>query len=83
MPFVVFDVLGGTETLPGAVAAAWASQEGLLRDQVQQAFVQLLQQQTGGNRRMPLVLYCLSRECWMSYNAALRAIAAGHTNVLW
>ncbi len=25
----------------------------------------------------------LSRECWVSYNAALRAINAGYTNVLW
>jgi rhodanese-related sulfurtransferase len=69
--------------LPGAVPAAWASQSGTLKDQVQQAFVQLLQQQTGGNKQMPLVFYCLSRECWMSYNAALRAIAAGYGNVLW
>jgi PQQ-dependent catabolism-associated CXXCW motif protein len=83
MPFVVFDVLGGAETLPGAVPAAWVSQSGSLKDQIQLAVVQLLQQQTGGNKQMPLVFYCLSRECWLSYNAALRAIAAGYTNVLW
>lgn len=38
---------------------------------------------TGGNRETPLVLYCLSNQCWMSYNAALRAIHLGYTNVLW
>ena len=83
VPFAVFDVLGGPEALPDAVPAAWASQSGTLDDQVQQTFVQLLQKQTGGNKQMPLVFYCLSRECWMSYNAALRAIAAGYGNVLW
>lgn len=83
VPFAVFDALGGAEALPGAVPAAWASQPGSLNDQVQQAFVQLLQQRTGGNKQMPLVFYCLSRECWLSYNAALRAIGAGYTNVLW
>lgn len=30
-----------------------------------------------------MVLYCLSQQCWMSYNAALRAINLGYTNVLW
>ncbi|MFO1410771.1 MAG: rhodanese-like domain-containing protein [Steroidobacteraceae bacterium] len=83
MPYVMLDALGGPEVLPGAVPAAWAAQAGSLDDKVQQAFVQLLQQRTGGNKQMPLVVYCLSRECWLSYNAALRAIAAGYTNVLW
>ena len=38
---------------------------------------------TAGNLATPLVFYCLSTECWMSYNAALRAINMGFTNVLW
>lgn len=80
---VIFDVLGGAETLPNALAAVPASQPGSYSDQTQQQFGQYLQQLTGGNRQAPLVFYCLSRECWMSYNAALRAIAMGYSQVLW
>jgi len=83
VPFFMFDALEGPEALPNAVPAAWAAQPGSLDDAVQQRFVMLLQQRTNGNKEMPLVFYCLSRECWMSYNAALRAIGAGYTNVLW
>jgi len=35
------------------------------------------------DRATPLVFFCLSSRCWLSYNAALRAVAAGYTNVLW
>jgi PQQ-dependent catabolism-associated CXXCW motif protein len=37
---------------------------------------------TGGNRARLLVIYCL-RDCWMSWNAAKRALAMGYTNVAW
>ena len=83
VPFVLIDALGGSQSIPTAVPAAWASQSGTFDDAVQNQFVQLLQQKTGGHKEMPIVLFCLSRECWMSYNAALRAINAGYTNVLW
>jgi PQQ-dependent catabolism-associated CXXCW motif protein len=42
-----------------------------------------LNQVTGGNKDVPLVFYCLNVYCWMSYNAALRAINLGYTRVLW
>jgi PQQ-dependent catabolism-associated CXXCW motif protein len=35
----------------------------------------------GGGKR-PLVFYCL-KDCWMSWNAAKRALALGYTNVDW
>ncbi|MBO9661641.1 rhodanese-like domain-containing protein [Dokdonella sp.] len=79
----VFDVLGGPETLPGAIAAVPASQPGSFQDATQQQFGQFLQQTTQGRRDVPLVFYCASSQCWMSYNAALRAIRLGYTNVLW
>lgn len=79
----IFDVLGGAETLPNALPAVPAAQAGSFEDQTQQQFGQFLQQVTRGNRQMPLVFYCLSRECWMSYNASLRAIALGYQRVLW
>lgn len=37
---------------------------------------------TGGDPSKPVVIYC-QRDCWMSYNAAKRAVRAGYTNVLW
>jgi len=82
-PYLLFDVLGGAETLPGALPAAAASQPGNFTDQTQQQFGAFIQQRTGGRKDVPLIFYCLSTQCWMSYNAALRAINMGYTNVLW
>ena len=82
-PYLILDVLGSGELLPGALPAAQASQGGHFSDQVQQQFNQFLQQATRGNKQVPLVVYCQSVECWMSYNAALRAINLGYSNVLW
>ena len=82
-PFVVFDVLGQQDMLPNAVPAAWLAQAGSFDDAVQQQANQLFGQYTQGRKDTALVFYCLSRECWMSYNAALRAVHAGYKNVLW
>ncbi len=82
-PHVVLDVLGGPETLPGAVPAAWMAQPGSYEDDVQRQVKQTLERLTRGRKDVVLVFYCLSPECWMSYNASLRAIHAGYRNVLW
>lgn len=37
---------------------------------------------TDGDKAKPVVLYC-QRDCWMSYNAAKRAVNAGYSNVYW
>jgi PQQ-dependent catabolism-associated CXXCW motif protein len=37
---------------------------------------------TAGDKGKPLVFYCLA-DCWMSWNAAKRALALGYTNVVW
>jgi PQQ-dependent catabolism-associated CXXCW motif protein len=80
---LVFDVLGGPEVLPGARAAVPAHQSGHFKDEVQRGFGDYLQQTTQGDKSAGMVFYCQSVQCWMSYNAALRAIALGYTNVLW
>ena len=54
----------------GALAAAT---EDYLRNGLAQA--------SGGDRKM-LVFYC-QRECWMSWNAAKRALGFGYRNVAW
>lgn len=37
---------------------------------------------TGGDKAKKLVFFCL-RNCWMSWNAAKRALSYGYTNVDW
>lgn len=80
---LLFHVLGGRETLPNAQFAAPASAPGTFNDETQQRFSQYLGQVTQGQKDKPLVFYCASLQCWMSYNAALRAINSGYSNVLW
>jgi len=80
---LVFDVLGGPQMLPNAQNALPAGQAGSFTDQTQREFGNYLQQVTGGDKEKPLVFYCQSIECWMSYNAALRAVNLGYTQVFW
>ena len=80
---LVFDVLGGPERLPGAQNAVPAHQAGSFDDNTQREFGRYLQQVTQGRMDVPMVFYCLSTQCWMSYNAAVRAIAMGHKQVFW
>lgn len=37
---------------------------------------------TEGNHNRLIVIFCL-KDCWMSWNAAKRALALGYTHVLW
>ena len=41
-----------------------------------------LEKATGGDRARMLVLYCLA-DCWMSWNAAKRALSLGYSDVAW
>lgn len=81
--FVLLDILGGPEVILGAIPAVAAHQPGHFDDETQKAFGEFLRQATGGDADMPIVLYCQSTYCWMSYNAALRVINLGYRNVLW
>ncbi len=80
---LIFDVLGGAQRLPNAIPAVTASASGTFDDPPQRQLAQLLERKTRGRRDQPLVFYCQGRQCWMSYNAALRAINLGYTKVLW
>ncbi|WP_457419891.1 rhodanese-like domain-containing protein [Roseateles sp. P5_E7] len=82
-PLLLFDVLGGAERLPGALNAVPAHQAGSFDDNVQREFGAFLKQVTQGRQDLPLVFYCASTMCWMSYNAALRAIRMGYQKVGW
>jgi PQQ-dependent catabolism-associated CXXCW motif protein len=80
---VIVDVLGGQQSLPGAIPAAMGGAGGSFQDGNQAQFVGLLQQATGGDTSRPVVVYCLNPQCWLSYNAALRAVNGGFTRVYW
>jgi PQQ-dependent catabolism-associated CXXCW motif protein len=80
---IILDVLGSPKRLPDAIFAAEASHAGSFSDSVQRQLENLLEQATHGNHDVPLVLYCQGPHCWNSYNASLRAVSLGYTNVLW
>jgi PQQ-dependent catabolism-associated CXXCW motif protein len=45
-------------------------------------FAKGLEKATNSDRARTLVLYCLAN-CWMSWNAAKRALSLGYSNVVW
>lgn len=82
---VLVDVASGEghATLPGAVWVPGAGHGTSFVDPLQAQFIDLMAKLTGGDRARPLVYFCVSPQCWLSYNAALRAAAAGYTQVYW
>jgi PQQ-dependent catabolism-associated CXXCW motif protein len=69
------------EDIPGSV---WLPDTGYgeLAPVMEQYFAEGLAQASGGNHDRMLVFYCLAN-CWMSWNAAKRAVALGYTHVAW
>ena len=67
--------------LPGS---AWLPNVGYgaLSEPVDGYFRRNLEALTAGRREAPLVFYCLT-DCWMSWNAAKRAMAYGYSDVAW
>lgn len=55
---------------------------GVLNAEFENYFRENLAKLTGDDMAKPLVFFCL-RDCWMSWNAAKRAIEWGHTQVTW
>src|ERR1700712_257365 len=55
---------------------------GVVSPEVDAWFERELQKITAGDRAIPIVFYCRA-ECWMSWNAARRAIEHGWTRVIW
>ena len=85
VPPVLLDVLAdaGHVTLTGTVWISGAGRGTNFFDPVQSVLVQLLAKLTHGDRARALVFFCASPQCWLSYNAALRAVAAGYDKVYW
>lgn len=69
------------DTIPGAL---WLWDTGYQRISPAEA-ARLdtgLARATGGDRQAPVVIFCRA-DCWMSWNAAKRAVAAGYGQVMW
>ena len=83
-PPYLIDVLGGQghRTIRGAFWLRGAGAGDLSADESRR-FVDAVAKFAAGDKSRPIVFFCADRECWLSYNAALRAIAAGYTNVMW
>ena len=56
--------------------------QGSLDDEMSAYFRDNLRQVTAGDRHRPLVFYCFV-DCWMSWNAAKRALEFGYGRVIW
>jgi len=78
----VLDASGSHRSIPGAHwlrepgKAAYGSAE-------KEQFRGDLEKLTAGHKSAPLVFFCVSSQCWLSYNAGLRAVELGYTNVYW
>lgn len=68
-------------SIPGAI---WLPNVGYgaIADVTEAYFKTGLSKATGGDADAPVVFFCLE-ECWMSYNAAKRALGYGYTRVFW
>jgi len=82
---VLFDVLGGDGhlSLPGAIWLPGAGRGSTFDDAIQIRLAGVLDVATRGDRQRALVFFCASVNCWLSYNAALRAVQLGYENVRW
>ncbi len=67
--------------IPGSV---WLPNTGFggLSEEIEGYFRDNLERLSGGDKERQLLFYCLA-DCWMSWNAAKRAISYGYKNVLW
>lgn len=55
---------------------------GVLSPEVEDYFKTRLQSLSGGDSSRPIVFFCL-KDCWMSWNAAKRAMRWGYQAVVW
>jgi PQQ-dependent catabolism-associated CXXCW motif protein len=82
---LLFDVTGADRhlTVYGANWLPGAGRGSSFDDEVQARLARTLELATEGNGARGLVFFCASPRCWLSYNAALRAVRLGYSNVQW
>ncbi len=69
------------DNIPGSIWLANVGY-GALSEEMEAYFRGSLQELTAGDHSRALVFYC-QMDCWMSWNAAKRAIALGYARVHW
>jgi len=67
--------------IPGSIWLADVGYGGLTPE-MEAWYRDSLAEVTGGDPSRPLLIYCRA-DCWMSWNAAKRAVAWGYSNVTW
>ena len=69
------------QTIPGSY---WLANVGYgrLHPESEKWYKAKLKILTSGNRNKAVLFYCLM-DCWMSWNAAKRALSYGYSNVYW
>ena len=69
------------KNIPGSI---WLPDTGYgnLPPAMEDYFQRGLARVSGGNKAALVVIYCLA-DCWMSWNAAKRALAYGYSNIAW
>jgi rhodanese-related sulfurtransferase len=83
-PPLLFDVLKGSSVvIAGAIYLGSNAGDGRVFAMDKARFAKMLTAVTNGDKNRQMVFYCLSSMCWLSYNAALRAVGEGYQNVLW
>jgi PQQ-dependent catabolism-associated CXXCW motif protein len=82
---LLLDVIGdqGHDSLPGAIWLPGAGRGSSFEDPLQAHLGKALEQLTEGDRGRALVFFCAGNRCWLSYNAALRAMRLGYREVYW
>jgi PQQ-dependent catabolism-associated CXXCW motif protein len=82
---VLVNVLSGG-SVRGVAGSTWLSGGGAgnsFDDPTQERLAQRLAALTGGNKAATIVFYCQGSQCWLSYNATLRALKLGYANATW
>ena len=84
-PPVLLDVLWGEghATVPGATWLRGAGFGRSFDDAVQTRLVSAVNRLTENDKGRTVVVFCLNSMCWLSYNASLRLVRAGFTDVRW
>jgi PQQ-dependent catabolism-associated CXXCW motif protein len=73
----------GHDSIQGATWLPGAGRGANFVDALQGQLADRLERITGGDKARSLVFFCVNAQCWLSYNAALRAAALGYANVYW
>jgi PQQ-dependent catabolism-associated CXXCW motif protein len=83
--FVLFDVLGFFDTIPGSKALLNSGQvrEAAKDDELLEKRIEGLLAAMQPDKSKPVAFFCTGRSCWLSINAAMRAKKLGYTQVLW